>query len=349
MTNERLELAKRLYADHHERGLTYAEIATANGWVRDGKPRRGKVARMIADYSQYTGVSGVSSTPMVDSGVNTELARLRAEIADLRSQLTEQEEEALYGHNLGRAWKLDGDWVIAGDIHLNTVNTEFMRRPLQIAMQHLEKPRRFLIAGDFLNADAWSGYESVYPLPSFGKELQAARAFLDLYLTVFDEIYVFMGNHDLRVTKRTHTAIMPEDLMRMISHDPRIKVSHWGHAVVDTPRGEYRITHGSDYSIQQLSVADQMAQKYAQNIILWHEHHSAIGLDRYKRHIVVNGGGLFDQESMAYTQIEDSKKARMANGFVMLRRGYPYVFNDYWTDWDFWVSKSNVIQLYQAA
>ena len=320
-------------ANLRQQGLSYAQIAERMGISESaarGTASRGKRAVILQD---------TVTNPQLDD-LQRDLKQALAEIALLRNQLNEQEDERLYGHDLGKPWRLDGDWVIAGDVHVNTVNTEFMRRPLQIAEEYLDKPRRFMLAGDFLNADSFSGYESVYPTPSFGKELAAARAFLDMYLKVFDEVWIFVGNHDLRVTRRTNTAIMPEDLMKMISHDPRIKVSHFGHAVVDTPRGEYRISHGSEYSIQQLNIADQMAQKYAQNIILWHEHHSSIGLDRFKRHVIVNGGGLFDSNSMAYTQIEDNKKARMANGFVLLRGGYPYVFNDYWTDWSFWLKSA---------
>lgn len=320
--------------DLRKRGFSDAEIAEAVGYkttsgVRGmaSKAKNAKAAKILQD----------NPSPLLE-----ELSELRREIALLRSQLNEQEDERLYGHDLGKPWKLDGDWVIAGDVHVNTVNTEFMKRPLQVAEEYLDKPRRFMLAGDFLNADSFSGYESVYPTPSFSKELSAARAFLDMYLKVFDEIWIFVGNHDLRVTRRTNTAIMPEDLMKMISHDPRIKVSHFGHAVVDTPRGEYRVTHGSEFSVNQLVVADQLAQKYGQHIIGWHQHHTALGLSRFKKHIVVDGGGLFDQSSMSYTQIEDNKKPNMANGFVMLKNGYPYVFNDMWTDWDFWLSEKTI-------
>lgn len=269
-------------------------------------------------------------------GLEHKVAQLEARVLELEAV----HDDDVFGHDLGKPWRLDGDWLIAGDIHANTINRDFMQRPLDIAIKHLEHPRRFMIAGDFINGDAFSGYENVYPLPSFGNELKAARKFLDIYLEVFDEIWIFMGNHDLRVTRKTGTAIMPEDLIRMISHDPRVKVSHWGHAVIDTPQGEYRISHGSEYSVNQLVVAEQLALKHDQNIILWHEHHTALGLDRFKKRIIVNGGGLFDYNSMAYTQIEDNKKPRMANGFVMLKGGYPYVFNDHWTDWGFWLDEA---------
>lgn len=87
--------------------------------------------------------------------------------------------------------------------------------------------------------------------------------------------------------------------------------------------------------------------KYNQHVIGWHQHHHAIGLSRWKQHIIIDGGGLFDSDSMAYTKIEDNKKPNMANGFVMLKNGYPYLFNNHWTDWNFWL-ESNVIELKKA-
>lgn len=285
----------------------------------------------VIGYNKYHG-------KVYRRGLEVRNEQLRAENEQLKAQLASRE-NSLFGHDLGTPWELEGDWLIAGDIHLNTINTEFMRRPMDIAMQYLKSPRRFLVAGDLLNADAFSGYDNVVPLPSFSTELKAARYWFDMYFQVFDEIWVIPGNHDFRPTKKTSTAIQFEDLMRMISHDPRIKVSHWGHAVIKSGQGDYRVTHGSEYSVNQLVVADQLALKYNQHIIGWHQHHHAIGLSRWKQHIVIDGGGLFDQSSMAYTQIEDNKKPLMANGFVMLKGGYPYLFNDHWTDWTFWLGE----------
>lgn len=316
MTDEQLAQAR-------SEGRSYEQIAETHGLSKDS------VRSRVSRYNRLT----------------RQIISLQEENASLREQLAAKDSDDVFGHDLGKPWELEGDWVICGDVHVNTVNTEFMQRMLQVATMYLPKPRKFLLAGDFFNADAFSGYENIYPLPSFGKELQGARVFKDMILGVFDEMRIFPGNHDYRVTKKTSNAIQFEDLIRMVSHDPRIQVSHWGHAVIKTLRGEYRVTHGSEYSVNQLVVAEQLALKHGQNVISWHEHHTAIGLDRFKKHIIVNGGGLFDAGSLAYTQLEDNKKPKMANGFVMLKNGYPYVFNDYWTDWEFWVEKASEQEL----
>lgn len=301
-----------------------------NAWQASGLEEKQFWRRNLMNVMTYNMYHG----KVYRYGLELRVKELEARVDELEA---ERKSDSVFGHDLGKPWRLDGDAIIAGDVHANTINLPIVQKLLAIAVKYLAHPRRFILAGDLMNADAFGGYENIFPLPSFGKELKAARAFLDMILTVFDEIWIVPGNHDFRVTKKTNNAIQFEDLMRMISNDPRIKVSHWGHMVIDTPKGEYRISHGSEYSVNQLVVAEQLALKHDQNVILWHEHHSAIGLDRFKRRIIVNGGGLFDADSMAYTQLEDNKKPRMANGFVLLRNGYPYVFNDFWTDWSFWL------------
>ncbi len=306
---------KALFENRQE-GQTYRQIADRHGLSKDSV--RSRVSRYARLHEQ-----------IID---------LQTENANLRAQLDAKADEIVFGHDLGKPWRLNGDWIVCGDVHLNTTRKGFMQRPLQIAEKMLTGTKRLMISGDLLNADAWSDYPTVVPLPSFGKELRAARFFFDMYLEVFDEIWVTQGNHDRRVQKNSKNAISPEDLMRMISHDPRIKVSQWGHAVIDTPSGEWRATHGSEFSVQTLTVADKMAQQYKQHIISHHQHHCSIGLDRYKRYVIIDNGGLFDEESLAYVLLDDNKRPRMANGFTALIDGTPYLFGtEPFTNWSYWL------------
>lgn len=340
MNHERLEACKRAYYDHHERGLTYDQIAakenttrgTVAGWLRDYRPQ-------MPENGATGGKREVGPSFMIDDSQTQRMRELERENAQLKAALEERTEEQEYLESLGDVFEIEGDAVIAGDIHNNTVNKSFAMRPLEIGREYLEKPRRFIAAGDFLSLEGFSGYEPTYPTPSFWKEVRSAEAFLNLYLKTYDELYIIPGNHDLRATRKTHAQLLMEHLIKIISHDPRIKVSNIGHMLVHTQNGIYRVTHGSEYSVNQLVVADQLAQKYRQHIIGWHQHHAAIGMDRFKRQIIVDGGGLFDANDIPYLKVEDNKKPNMVNGFVMLKRGYPYLFNDYFTDWQFWLGE----------
>jgi hypothetical protein len=316
------------YLRLQDAGLTFREIAdrahvTRNavaGAIWRAKRKRGNV--------------------IIQDDLTQRLDALERENAQLKAELEERTEEQEYLASLDNVFEIEGDAVIAGDIHNDTVHKEFKHRPLDIGREYLEKPRRFIAAGDFLSLEAFSGYEPTYPTPAFWREVRSATAFLELYLKTYDEIFILPGNHDLRATKKSHAALLMEHLVKIISHDPRIKVSNIGHMLLNTHKGTYRVTHGSEYSVNQLVVADQLAQKYRQHIIGWHQHHAALGMDRFKRQIIVDGGGLFDASAIPYLMVEDNKKPNMVNGFVMIKNGYPYLFNDHFTDWNFWLKAS---------
>lgn len=109
-------------ASLRQQGFSYAQIAERMGISESaarGTASRGKRAVILQD---------TVTNPLLE-----ELQQLRSEIALLRNQLNEQEDERLYGHDLGKPWRLDGDFVIVGDVHVSTTNWNFAQRPLQVA------------------------------------------------------------------------------------------------------------------------------------------------------------------------------------------------------------------------
>ena len=63
-----------------------------------------------------------------------------------------------------------------------------------------------------------------------------------------------------------------------------------------------------------------------------------MGWDRFKRYVIVNNGGLFDQSQMTYAVIDDSKSANMQNGFTLLRNGHANLLSvEPFTDWSVWL------------
>lgn len=123
----------------------------------------------------------------------------------------------------------------------------------------------------------------------------------------------------------------------MITSSDKVTTSNFGYCLVKTTAGTYRITHPRNYGINQLTVADTMAQKHQQHIISFHEHHLSLGWDRYGKYVIVNGGCMVDPDKLAYVSLDDSKSASMKQGFVMLKNGTPYLFGEApFTDWDRW-------------
>jgi len=243
---------------------------------------------------------------------------------------------ALFHFDLGQPLHLTGDWMIIGDVQLPTTDYDFAALPAAIAKKYLKKPRQLLIAGDLMNMDAFGAYEAEIGLPGFRQEIEAARVLLDEWFRVFDRIVYTPGNHERRLSKRTSGAILMEDLIRIIN--ARVETSNFDRVIIETPTGLWLVPHGSDYSVTQLSVSDVLAQKYRMNIISLHQHHIAMGWDRFGHNVVIDGGGLFNEAAMAYVQLDSSKRPRMKNGFTMLLGGYPYLFSRApMTDYSFWL------------
>jgi hypothetical protein len=234
-------------------------------------------------------------------------------------------------------FQLSGDFMVVGDIHVPTTDYQLARLVARVAEKHLNNPR-LIIAGDFFNLDAFSHYPAVVPSYSWREEREAGAELFSLWLKTFSEIYVIMGNHDRRIQKWSQAQLEETDIFGMVVNSSKVKLSNLGWLTVETPGGLYRVTHSRNYSINQLTVADQLAQKFGCSIISHHEHHLAIGWDRYKHHIIVNNGGLFDPKQLIYTLLDDNKSANMAQGFTMLKNGTPTLFgNSPFTDWQMWV------------
>lgn len=124
----------------------------------------------------------------------------------------------------------------------------------------------------------------------------------------------------------------------MISNDPRLIVSEWGHLVISNPHGaDWRVTHGREYSVNAGVVGSRYAQRFQQNIISHHEHHLALTLDRYGRYVVVANGMLADPNEMMYAQLDDGSNPTMKRGFTLYRNGYVTLFGEHITDWDAWL------------
>lgn len=243
----------------------------------------------------------------------------------------------LYDWSLPEKWEFTwDDFMVIGDVQLPTTNYDFATLPALIAGKHIKGRRRLIIGGDFYNMDAYSEYKKIVPLPTFREEQEAARNLLALYATVFEEIYMICGNHERRRLARLEGEEDIQDVITAAFPGGHVKATVNDMCTVNTIKGKYTVIHGANYSKKALAVADELAQKHQSHIISHHEHHAAIGMDRFDRYFIVNNGGLFDQKKMAYTQIVSNTMANMSNGFTMVKGGYPYLFGN-WTNWSEWL------------
>lgn len=242
----------------------------------------------------------------------------------------------LYDWSLPKEWAFEWeDFMVVGDVQLPTTDYDFAMYPAMIARKHLRKPRRLILAGDLYNMDAWSKYPSSISTPSWEQEKKAARNLLTIYAQTFDEMWMLSGNHERRILERLGEYDINDVLLASLPSG-KVKATVLDRCTVNTIRGKYTILHGASYAKKALSNADEYAQKYQSHIISHHEHHAAIGQDRYDRYHIINNGGLFDTAKMGYVQEKSNTMAGMSKGFTLVKNGYPHLFGDF-TDWNRWL------------
>jgi calcineurin-like phosphoesterase family protein len=245
--------------------------------------------------------------------------------------------QELYDWSLPKEWSFEwDDFMVVGDVQLPTTDYDFAMLPAMIAKKHLRKPRKLIIAGDFYNMDAWSKYPKIIPVPAWVQERDAARNLLTIYAQTFDEMWMISGNHELRILGKLDGQYDINDVLTASMPNGKVKATVLDRCTVNTSNGTYTVLHGDNYSKKALNNADEWAQKFQTHIISHHEHHSAMGLDRFDRYIIINNGGLFDQKKMSYVQLKSNTCANMSQGFTMVKNGFPYLFGKF-TDWNRWL------------
>lgn len=243
----------------------------------------------------------------------------------------------LYDWSLPKEWVFDwDDFMVVGDVQLPTTDYDFAMYPAMIAKKHLRKPRRLIIAGDLYNMDAWSKYPQVIPTPSWKQEKESAQNLLTIWAQTFDEMWMLSGNHERRILEKMEAGFDINEVLAASLAPGKVKATVLDRCTVNTSRGRYTIVHGASYAKKALNNADEYAQKYQSHIISHHEHHAAIGMDRFDRYTIINNGGLFDATKMSYVQEKTSTMAGMSTGFTMVKNGYPHLFGKF-TDWNRWL------------
>jgi hypothetical protein len=232
---------------------------------------------------------------------------------------------------------IEGDCVVAGDYQLPTTDWMIAEWVYQVGLNTGIK--NLILAGDWVNCDAFSTYTPFAPPINFFDECKASRALLSRYATHFDNIVLLIGNHERRLLKHFSGVLTTDEIMRHLSDDiPSFRVSMYPYAYVNSSGIKWRVSHPREYSIRPAEVGNTLAQKHQCNLILGHQHHVGKTVDRFGRYVIIDNGGVFKYESMAYVALEDSKSPVMHNGFTVIRGGVGHLITPYpaYTDLKEW-------------
>lgn len=290
--------------------------------------RRQRVAELMG-----TGISWRRAARILSDewgiDINYDKLRLKARAWGIASSATMLSEEAAAVKPYTEFWRLEGDWMVCGDLELPFVSPEMVDMLLNQAKRL--KIRRLLIAGDIFEFQQLGVYTAVVPPPHPKTETNIAYAMMDKWLDWFTEVRCLLGNHDCRVLKALEGTVEDEDVMAIL----RSKLGggskvHWtiyGYCLIDTPAGTWRFTHPKNYRKMPLSLSIELASKFRQHVCVFHLHRTAVGWHPDGKHIVGEIGCMCDPDKLAYRQLADSAYPQMTQSFAAVKDGRLSLFS----------------------
>lgn len=240
-------------------------------------------------------------------------------------------------HNEAAEIKPYTDWfriksknvMIIADTHLPFMNVPFAEK--MFFMRDVFGSNDLIIAGDFFDEVMFSFFD-IRDKTTWQKEKEFASVFINQLLEVFDNIYILMGNHDLRILRLLKFKENFEGLIRSITQDKRVKISDYPKAEINK---DWEVYHPRSYSQISGQVAKKLAEKYGKNVIATHGHFTSYSFDRSGKYECIDIGGLVDYDKIEYVAHSITTHPRWINSFMILRDNKPYIFTEK-TDWDFW-------------
>ena len=223
--------------------------------------------------------------------------------------------------------KISGDVMVVGDVHVPYTDWRLVSLVQEVAENYNIK--QIAIVGDMFSFSSLSKWPTVVREPTVAEELKAARAILEFWGTQFDQFYMCMGNHDLRLMGKVQGELGPDnlvDLFRPASVAPeRIRVTMLDRMWLKSPK--WLLAHQIMYSKAKLNVGQTLSQKYECNVLTHHQHHQAVGISANGKYMIADNGCLCDATKTPYKTLVTNGFPEWCTGFSMFHSG---VYHPYW-------------------
>lgn len=232
--------------------------------------------------------------------------------------------------------ELDGDAVVISDLHLPFTDFDFAMKPIDVAQYYGIK--RLIIAGDLVDGNSQNNFKHKVRHIKLSEELRLARDLLSYYAEWFDEIIFEPGNHDDWFMQNHEGNLFIDDFARFLQNPDvvsKLLVTPYDRLTLFSGNEKWVIPHQADFSRYSLSVGNLLSKKFLANVIVPHQHNSAIGFDDYHRFIVIDIGGLHDPKKMEYQALKTTTKPEPDQGFAVVinGRGELWTPDHRLTDW----------------
>ena len=218
--------------------------------------------------------------------------------------------------------EIDGDAVIVSDVHAPFTDYNFAEKPNEVGEHYGVKT--LIIAGDLLDSGTQNKFRKKVRPPTFSTDLEMGRRLLEYWADWFDTIWFEPGNHDDWFLENEDGDIDINDMYHLLRGDSlrgKFIVTPYDRITLNSSGELWTIPHQAENSVNSLTVGEKLAWKYQTNMIVPHQHNHADGYDRYGRYIIVDIGGLHDENKMAYMTLKTSTRPKFDKSFAVVKDG----------------------------
>jgi predicted phosphodiesterase len=228
-------------------------------------------------------------------------------------------------------WELGGDFAIISDLHVPYHKASVLEKFCEEAYK--ANIRRFLIIGDTNDCGQFHPKRGhmQHHTRRFQDDLEITKSIFGVFMQCFPEGgFVLEGNHDGWLAGHLRGQILPDFAYSKFFHEyPLIKFSNFEQCRIVSGEKTIRALHGSQYSATSpLSVAQGLATKFEEGIVMGHQHAAATGWSRSGKHQTICLGGAYDLKKLAYLHHSPRSNPTPTNGFALLKDGYLKAYDD---------------------
>lgn len=229
--------------------------------------------------------------------------------------------------------------LVLSDLHCPYHNRAMLRRALQVTRRHYPHIKDVAIIGDIFNHAQISRHPKDAPEVDLNTEHNITAEVLRAILKYFDNAYICMGNHDIRVSRKLE---QPYDLAKLIYGALggvlpacKLHVSNLSYLYVDAPAYERRwmLGHPSKYSGQGGKTPSEIADIEHVNVVCAHNHRIGRAVSRDGRWEGVDLGHMTDPTQHFYIQSSMNTFPKWSSGFAVISDGYAETFTERFTNW----------------
>lgn len=302
-----------------EKGFTYEEIGEQLGFSEKTARRRAAATAIVEAAATLAGEDTLKDFP------ESPLAEVKIKGAFLpedRNAIERFEPLTRYG-----------DAMVTCDWHIPLHDPSLINTMVEVARTN--KIKKLIIGGDYFHMEEFSSFLPYQPEASLEQERYDGNFIMKTLLETFNEVDIFWGNHDFRLTKKLgykksfEETIdwMLEGLTKKERSKIRISSLDYMHYYPEGPDGrKFRICHPRNFSSVPLTVPRKLAEKYSCSVITAHSHHCAMGAAPNGVDLVIDGGGFFHKQRTEYIQ-KSTANHEWVPGYTMFKDGVPTLYS----------------------